>query len=217
MIRHHPPFDLILDYATGVASEGVALAVAAHAALCPVCRARIAEIEAVGGILLEEIEVEAVGDTLLASIMDRLDEEAPATARPERLDPETLRLIPSPLHRYVGSSLADLPWRSVGRMFQEARLPLAGKNIKASLMKLRPGSLMPRHTHRGQEVALVLAGGYRDGDERYERGDFSAKDAADMHQPIVDDDSECLCLVVLDAPVKLTGAVGRLVNPFLRI
>lgn len=217
MIRHHPPFEMIVDYATGVSGEGVALAVATHAALCPMCRAQIADVEAVGGALLEEIEPAPISDGLLASIMDRLDDELPADARKPRPDRETARLIPSPLLRYVESSLADQPWRSVGRMFHEVRLPLSGKNVKASLMKLRPGSLMPRHTHRGHEVTVVLAGGYRDGDQQYARGDFSAKDSADMHQPIVDEDGECLCLVILDAPLRLTGAVGRLVNPFLRI
>jgi putative transcriptional regulator len=33
---------------------------------------------------------------------------------------------------------------------------------------------------------------------------------------VADEDGECIGLVVLDAPVRLTGAVGRLVNPFLR-
>lgn len=217
MIRHHPPFDLILDYATGIASEGVALAVAAHAAFCAECRAQIADIEAVGGLLLEEIEPEPLSEDLLESVMQRLDDNEPVAASRASFDAESRALVPAPLLRYLGSSLRELPWKSVGRMFQEVRLPLANKNIKVSLMKLRPGSLMPRHTHRGHEITLVLAGGYRDGAEQYARGDFSAKDADDMHQPIVDEDGECLCLVVLDAPLKLTGAMGRLVNPFLRI
>lgn len=217
MIRHHPPFDLILDYATGLSGEGAALAIAVHASLCPTCRMQIADIEAVGGALLEEIEPEPVSEALLNAVMGRLDEEAPDEGRSPVVDAATRRLVPSPLLRYLGCSLDDLPWRSVGRMFQEFRLPLANKNIKASLMKLRPGSLMPRHTHRGHEITLVLAGGYRDGDEQYVRGDLSAKDAEDMHQPVVDNDGECLCLVVLDAPLKLTGTVGRLINPFLRI
>ena len=34
---------------------------------------------------------------------------------------------------------------------------------------------------------------------------------------LVDPDGECLCFVVLEAPVKLIGPLGRLINPFLRI
>jgi putative transcriptional regulator len=38
-----------------------------------------------------------------------------------------------------------------------------------------------------------------------------------VHRPVVDSDEECICLAVLDAPLKLTGMIGRLVNPFLRM
>lgn len=217
MIRHHPPFDLTVDYATGVAGEGTALAVAAHASLCSACATQIRDIEAIGGALLDDIEPEPVSQDLLTTLMNRLDEELAPERTLAVADAETRKVIPPPLLPYVGTGLDKLPWRSVGRLFQEFRLPLASRNVKASLMKLRPGSLMPRHTHRGQEITLVLAGGYRDGDEQFLRGDFSMKGSGDLHQPVVDDDGPCLCLAVLDAPLKLTGALGRLVNPFLRI
>jgi putative transcriptional regulator len=84
-------------------------------------------------------------------------------------------------------------------------------------MRLDPGSVMPVHSHRGHEFTLVLAGGFRDGSQQFLPGDFAVRDASHRHQPIVDDDGQCLCLVVLDAPLRLTGAVGRLLNPFLRI
>jgi putative transcriptional regulator len=219
MITHHPSVELTLDYASGVASEGVALALATHAALCPACRAQIAELEAVGGALLDAMEPDPVESDLLAATLARLDEREVAQPRPamDNIDAATRRQLPAPLLRYVRASLSTLRWRSVGWMFHEVRLPLADKRIKVSLMRLRAGSLMPKHTHRGHEYTLVLAGGYQDATGAYGPGDFDVKDTADYHQPVVDEDEECLCLVVLDAPVKLTGTVGRLVNPFLRI
>ena len=84
-------------------------------------------------------------------------------------------------------------------------------------MRLKPGAAMPPHTHRGNEFTLVLAGGYKDQGNQFLRGDFDFKDPSHKHRPVVDNDGPCLCLVVLDAPVKLTGSFGRLVNPFLRI
>jgi putative transcriptional regulator len=36
------------------------------------------------------------------------------------------------------------------------------------------------------------------------------------HVQVADAGEECLCLAVLDAPVILKGALGRLANPFLR-
>jgi putative transcriptional regulator len=218
MINHHPPFEILLDYATGTLTEGVALAVATHAAMCPACRSVVEQMEAVGGGLLEEIEPEPVGEDLLAVVLDKLDEpEGRPTSASDALDEATRELIPRPLQGYLGRSLRDLAWRSVGRMFQEVRLPVASKGVRVSLMRLGPGSPMPKHGHRGHEYTVVLAGGYKDAGKQFARGDFDFKETTDLHQPVADEDGECIGLVVRDAPVRLTGAVGRLVNPFLRI
>jgi putative transcriptional regulator len=34
--------------------------------------------------------------------------------------------------------------------------------------------------------------------------------------PTADDDGDCVCLAVTDAPLRLTGPIGRLFNPFIR-
>jgi putative transcriptional regulator len=218
MINHHPPFEMLFEYATGMLTEGVALAAATHAAMCPTCRSAIGQLETVGGVLLEEIEPEAVGKDLLAAVLDKLDEpEARPTSAADALDEATRELIPPPLRGYLGRSLSDLAWRSIGWMCQEVRLPLASKGVRASLIRLGPGSPMPKHSHRGHEYTVVLAGGYKDAGEQFARGDFDVKEAADLHQPVADQDGECIGLVVLDAPVRLTGLGGRLINPFLRI
>jgi putative transcriptional regulator len=77
--------------------------------------------------------------------------------------------------------------------------------------------MIPMHTHRGREYTLVLAGGFKENGSQYGVGDFTLRDASDVHRPVVDSDEECVCLIVLDAPIKLTGILGRLVNPFLRM
>ena len=50
-------------------------------------------------------------------------------------------------------------------------------------------------------MTLVLAGGFSDGDGHYQRGDFSFSDGEVDHSPVADDDGECLCLTVTDAPL----------------
>lgn len=218
MINHHPPLDLLFDYAAGAMPEPVALIVATHATLCVACAKRVGEIEAVGGALLETVEPVDVSEDALEAVLMRLDEPLPATVAGERaVDEETAAVVPEPLLPYIARGLAHLAWKSAGRMVEEARLPLTTKGFKAALMRLSPGVAMPVHTHRGSEFTLVLAGGYKDEGKQFLRGDFDFKDPSHEHRPIVDTDGPCLCLVVLDAPVKLTGGFGRLVNPFLRI
>jgi putative transcriptional regulator len=36
------------------------------------------------------------------------------------------------------------------------------------------------------------------------------------HCPIADEEGDCLCLAVTDAPLRLTGRFGRFLNPFIR-
>ncbi len=218
MINHHPPLELLFDYATGSLPEPVALVVASHASLCARCREEVRCVESIGGALLDSVEPMAVDDGALEAVMARLEEPEVAAARPlAAIDPDTAKVAPEPLLPYLGRGLAHLAWRGVGRMFDEVPLKMTVKGFKATLMRLRPGAEMPVHTHRGTEYTLVLAGGFKDNGDQFARGDFAFKDSSDEHRPVVDHDESCLCLVVLDAPVKLTSAMGRLVNPFLRV
>lgn len=233
MIRHHPPFELLFDFGTGSLTEPAALVVAAHAELCRECRDEIFAVETIGGEMLAEIEPVGISENALEAVMARLDEPQPALASSmagrdaaarargsvdQSASPgEFVSQLPAALQAYLGEDATRLVWRKVGGMFEEIKLPTSVRGFKASLMRLKPGSIMPVHTHRGREYTLVLAGGYRDNGHQYGPGDFSLKDASDVHRPVVDSDEECICLAVLDAPLKLTGMMGRLVNPFLRM
>ncbi len=218
MINHHPPTELLFDYATGSLPEPVALVVASHAALCEACREEVETCESIGGALLDAMEPAEVDDNVLASVMARLDQpEKDETLKVARTDADTGELVPQPLLPYLGRGLAHLAWTGIGRMFEEVPLKTTMKGFKTTLMRLKPGAEMPAHTHRGTEYTLVLAGGFKDNGEQFVPGDFALKNSSDEHRPVVDDDEPCLCLVVLDAPLKLTSFVGRLVNPFMRI
>jgi putative transcriptional regulator len=184
--------------------------------MCPECRSEVEQLETLGGVLLGDMAVEPLEDKLLTSVLDKLDDpEGSASTTSPALDLATRRLIPRPLRRYVTGNLDDLRWRSVAGLLKEAHLPVRTKGLTVSLMRFRPG-VVPRHGHYGNEYTLVLAGGYKDEGRQFLRGDFAMKHSADVHQPVIDPDG-CICLVALDAPLRLTGLAGRLLNPFLRI
>ena len=84
-------------------------------------------------------------------------------------------------------------------------------------MRIKSGTAMPSHTHEGTELTLVLAGGFSDERGHFLRGDLAEVDASVDHRPIADPGDDCICLAVTDAPLRLTGPFGRLLNPFLRI
>ena len=216
MIVHHPSEEILLDYGAGALSEALALVVATHASMCSLCSARVREIEACGAALIDDVPGEDMSETALEDVLRRLDISEPIVRQQRTVDSETEALLPGPLNRYVAKNFVDLSWRRVGRLFDEHRLHLARSDIKGALYRIPAGSLMPKHSHRGQEYTVVLAGGYRDAEKLYGRGDFSAMDANESHQPVVESDAPCICLVALDAPLKLSGPVGFLVNPFLQ-
>jgi len=62
-LNHHPSEELLFDYASGAISEAWGLSVATHLAFCSECRDKVAEIEAIGGCLLDGLELDHKGES----------------------------------------------------------------------------------------------------------------------------------------------------------
>ncbi len=236
---HHPDEGLLLDYASGHLAEPIALIVATHLALCPRCRSQVATFEALGGALLEEAPPEPVSADCLKSLFARLDDprcgaaETPSDngaddARSATItvpagfaaavggaDTDTI-MVPQPLRSYLEAPLARLDWHSVYPGIDEVRLDAGGQGpFTTRLLRLRGGTKTPRHSHRGTEMTLVLNGAYLDELGRFARGDFVGYDGTVDHRPHAESGGDCLCLTVTDAPLRLTGRIGRLLDPFI--
>ena len=215
MTRHHIDHDLLVDYGTGSLPEALALVVATHIACCTQCRKEVAGIEDVGGALLAVTDEAPVSANAFAAILDRLDVAEEPVATPP-LDATSRKVMPGPLARHVKRNLKDLRWRRIGPRIEEAVLATTTPGLKTALLRIGAGASVPVHTHGGREWTLVLQGGILDSGKEYRRGDVMAKGEDDEHQPVAANDEDCICLAVLDAPVRLTGRFGRLLNPFIR-
>ena len=214
---HHPDESALLDYAAGTSSEAAGLMIASHLALCPACRADVARLEALGGAMLDNLAPTPMESANLGELMGRLDalDRAPARAPDERL-PESALLLPQPLRRYVGDADA-LPWRKLGRGVDEVELAnAAGKGEHLRLLRIKAGAAVPRHTHHGNEMVMVLSGGFTDSSGHYLRGDLGMSDAKIDHTPVADADADCICLSFTDAPLRFTGTFGWLLNRFVK-
>jgi putative transcriptional regulator len=62
-----------------------------------------------------------------------------------------------------------------------------------------------------------LVGSYRHEAGEFMAGDFEEADESTEHRPIVGYDQPCLCLVALDGRLRLSGLIGALLNPFVRL
>ncbi len=206
--------DLLLAHAAGRLPEPVGLVVATHLALTPSRRAVYREYEALGGAMLEDLPPAELSAGAFDRLMARFDDDAEpikAIVTRDAVDPE----MPPPLRAYLHGRLADLPWKHYGSV-SEAALPLDESVYRTRLIVLKAGKAVPKHTHDGQEITVVLKGAFNDGIGHYGRGDLAIADAHVDHQPMADAGEDCLCLTVTDAPLRLTGTFSRFLNPFLR-
>jgi putative transcriptional regulator len=119
--------------------------------------------------------------------------------------------MPLALRSYVGRHLGALEWRTILPGLERCRITRDADG-DASLLRCRPGKAIPAHTHQGREAVLVLQGGFRDASGHYIPGDMAAADATVDHRPVADHPLECIIFVVLEAPVRLTGPFGRLIQ-----
>lgn len=214
---HHLDDAFLLDYAAGNTSEAVSLLIATHLALCPECRARAEELEALGGAMLESLAPTAVDHDALSAVLARLDasdEVEPSVLAPPANDEGQVPSIPMPLRGYLNAEPDALTWQPVIRGLEEYELDAGG--AKTKLLRIKPGASMPQHTHEGRELTLVLEGSYDDEIGHFGRGDVAILDDDHDHRPIAGPGQDCICLTVIDAPLRLTGRFGRFLNPFVK-
>jgi len=209
--RHHPDEAMLLDYTAGSLHEPFAIVVATHLALCAGCRDVVARLEAVGGALFDDLPAAAADERALDALLRRLDDAAPAAVRPVApADDGT----PTVLRAYLPGPLASLRWKQrTGQLATFDVLPEA-KGVRTRLLRISAGASMPRHTHGGDEFTLVLTGAFADELGQYGRGDLAATDSTVTHRPVADAGEDCVCLAVTNAPLRLTGALGFVLNRF---
>src|SRR6187551_2837003 len=220
MSAYHPDDMTLMNYAAGSCSIPESLAVAMHLCFCHDCRQQVKNLNHLGGALLETIKPastdEDAFETLMASLEPH-DHNTPAKVKmePTPSDKITQHFI-NRLLRYLPTSLADLPWQRQTKEISKFDLTslVNVKGFQVALQKISAGAKVPTHTHKGFEYTVILSGGFSDELGVYHEGDFIARDASHKHSPTALQNEDCICLTVLNAPLKFTGW-HRVLNPFM--
>lgn len=214
---HHIPAELLLDYATGSLAEPWSLVVACHLSLCPHCRAELAAIERVAGAMLDDVPPQSLRSSGFAAIEARLGDQEPAPVR-KAVSGRRGGGIPAPLRAYLKDGIDRIDWRWSGAGLHSWALPVPkARGGMVSLLKIAPGAAMPLHTHRGEEMTLVLSGGFTDEGGAFTRGDVEIADGNTEHRPVAMNDGPCICLAVTDAPLNFRGSFGWVLNQWARL
>ncbi len=210
MIAHHPSDDSLARLAAGTLGAGPRVVVATHLYGCPQCRGRVRTFEAAGGAMFEDAASRPPrSGRFRASAARTRRRSAGAVQDASVLHPE----LPPPLQAYeIG------PWRFVHPGFRWRRLTLPElRDANVIMLKVAAGQAVPHHGHSGTEYTQVLTGSFADALGRYRVGDCVEMDEEVDHQPVVDAGGECVCLAAVEGRLRLSGWVGRLIQPLIGI
>ncbi len=209
--QHHPSEALLMDYAAGTLDAARELVVVAHTASCEVCAREVALMETVGGAMLDRLTPAPVANDALATVLGRIERPVPSAAVAADQNPDWIR-VPSAV---LDAAKRHRRWAAPGVWVA----PITGdrKGMRAYLLRIGKGMSVPRHTHRGSEMVVVLKGAYADGELCHRAGDFAENAVELEHQPVATQDGECICLIAAEGALIPRDWVGRLFQPFVGI
>lgn len=214
MANFHPDIELLTEYAAGSLPLAQAACISVHIQQCEHCQHLSEQLTEVGASLFGDLQPQAVSEGLLDGVLARLDEEAPLSyIKPEIASND----IPAILQRLMSGDFSDLNWKKIGSALRISYLNTGDPEHEFALYHIKAGGRIPEHGHRGTEMTLVLEGGFSDADGTYNKGDFIFRRPDDVHAPTAVQSEDCICLAVLDAPLKFTGWKFRWMNPFLKL
>jgi len=215
-VHHHPSDELLTAFAAGVLDLGQHIAVATHLVGCAKCRAAARAMEHIGGAVLAALPPSAMSPGSLEALQARLDAPASAAGRPAKPRGRGFGDVPG-LPAFL-SSYPDNSWRWIAPKvhLRPIRLP-EPSTTRVFLLKSSPGTRMIEHTHTGFEMTCVLSGSFVHAGGHFEPGDFDFGDGSVDHDVMIDSNEDCVCLVAMQGDLKLSGLIGRLLQPLIRM
>ena len=220
MIKHHPSTALLTEYTVGSLSVAPAVSITTHLKYCQQCRDSVGSLKQLGGALLCEAEPAQISNDLLSQTLDRLDADESEMALAEGASEvqefelsDELKGIPEYLNQLLPRN--GLNWRKLSSSVTVAPISVGETRYELALHKICAGGQTPVHDHNGVEYTVVLKGSFSDEDGMYNEGDFLTREPGDIHRPFATQHEDCICLSVLEAPIRLKG-LGRVLNPFMR-
>ena len=238
MISYHPDSRFLTDFASANLSLAEAVCVSAHLEFCGKCRAHVQQLKDVGAFLLTQLPPEELEADSFAQLMSKIGnmDSTTSTSSPLALSTHTVGeyakdevvprhdaprslidvVLPRSLRRLAHGGLQNLHWAQLGKALRVAPLPILGETRETAIYDIKAGGRMPEHEHRGEEITVLLKGSFSDADGSYSRGDFVVRNAGETHQPTATQDTDCICLVCLERPVRPRGLFYRLIEPFVQ-
>lgn len=229
MINHHPTKELLTAHIAGELPASMSAAISMHAELCSACQSELNSLtdktahaafaiessshnSATNNTHASEYENNTAAhssyefDALIAAITSDETQDVMLAYQDVKISVkgESYRL-PRAIH-----TMELGKWSSLGKI-SRSRLPFNEGQYHASLLKIDAGGAVPKHTHKGFEVTVLLDGSFQDELGEYHEGDFIMLDSEHEHAPITD--NGCLCYTVSNDAIQFTQGLNKLLNP----
>ena len=204
---------LLARYATGNLPAPATAFVKAHLELKTDRRALVEDFEHMCGTALSSIEPVELSDKQ-SNLEAIFASEEPSAETPVEITETTSGVIPTALRDYVTMDVNDIPWKSKLPGFKEYEVGTVD-GCEISMFWIKAGRAMPRHTHEGTELFMVLDGSFTDETGHYARGDISIADESVDHRPVAGKEGPCIGFSITDAPLKLTGSIYQRIGDLL--
>lgn len=220
-INHHPTVETLTELANGRLDASRTIVVEAHLECCDACRSQLRIMREVGGALLAEagpvpMSHGALDQALkqiaaIEMVGEQLELDAGRDER-GRIEDGEFELPAAIRQHRLGK------WKWIGPGIHRRMIDIGDdESARVFLLRAAPGTRMPDHSHTGTELTLVLSGAFKHCGGHFGPGDFDDADESVEHQPVVEQGEVCICLVAMQGNLKLSGVVGRLMQPLVRI
>lgn len=217
---HHPDIELLLKYANGQLPSSISIAIGIHQHECDLCKARVQDIESIGGdtmAMAENVSEQPSFNSKnkLSSSFDKLFSEVGQLeqfSEKEEFDECVVPQVDLPvLAKLSKRDFSDIRWKRVTTKLMKANIEFSKDDYQIELLRFSPHAKIPMHTHEGEEITVVLEGEFSDSQGVYRKGEFIVQDQTHTHKPKAGR-SGCICLAVTTAPLRFTGTLGPILN-----
>ncbi|MFT7558974.1 MAG: putative transcriptional regulator [Flavobacteriales bacterium] len=230
----HPDDAELFEYSAGSSSWAISIAIASHLHFCSKCKARVASLNELAGEYVGSQLGAPVADDTFAKTMAMISHHdstsfpiAGSSIKSSSLGDSSLvqhdssntdypEYLPKVL-RKIMLKPRELHWKKISKSLQSTQLTTGQNHYEVCLHKIKRGGSVIEHDHNGAEVVVVLDGSFSDLGGTYNAGDYLVRGPGEPHRPTAAMNQDCICLSIAEAPVKLKGLLGLLMNPFLRI
>ena len=212
MIKYHPSEQILQQFAAGELSPSVSIAVSIHLEMCTCCQNKVhalTEQIASSNLTVEE-DMADIDDMNFDDIFDSIvqDEtiETVHIAQPQFFTAGNKKIAKP--HALRQLSLSD--WSGLGKV-NRSRVDLIDEEVHSSLLHIEAGGEIPKHTHKGEEVTVLLDGSFKDEMGEYHKGDFIWLSGEHNHNPVSEEG--CVCYAVVSDALHFSQGLSRLLNP----